>query len=239
MAAAAIPQPASTVVLVRPSADGAFEIFMNRRPENMETYAGIYVFPGGRVESSDWSTTMLDNVRGLTPQAAQQTLGSAVEPEVCLGYWVAAVRELFEEAGVHFFIPHNHAQGELAAPSLVERLAHKRRELQQGKYDLPTLLAQERLFCDVGRLSYFFHRVTPEHYPVRFDTRFYVAALPQGQVPLDCSEEVTESRWLSPDGALQLGEAGNFRMMPPTIAALRKLAEHRSWEDLCAAFQLR
>ena len=65
-------------------------------------------FPGGRVESTDWSSPMLNLVRGVTPEAAQQKLGSAAGPEVCLGYWVAAVRELFEEAGIHFFVPqHN------------------------------------------------------------------------------------------------------------------------------------
>lgn len=233
MAQPSIPQPASTVVLARPRADGAFEIFMNRRPEKMDTYAGVYVFPGGRVESADWSAPMLDLVRGISPADAQQKLGSAFEPAVCLGFWVAAVRELFEEAGIHFFVEQD------GAPALAERLAPKRAELQQGKYDLPALMAAERLYCDVGRLNYFFHRITPEHYPVRFDTRFYLAALPQGQVPLHSSEEVSESVWLSPREALQRSEDKSLRMMPPTIAVLRTLAEHESWNALAAAFQLR
>jgi len=233
------PLPASTVVLARPSDDGAFEIFMNRRPEEMDTYAGVYVFPGGRVERTDWSSPMLGLVRGITPAAAQQKLGSAADPEVCLGYWVAAVRELFEEVGIHFFLPQDSAQNLIDASDLGERLAQKRAELQQGKYDLPSLMAAERLYCDVGRLSYFFHRVTPEHYPVRFDTRFYLAALPDGQSPLHSSEEVSESIWVSPKAALERSQGGNLRMMPPTIAVLRTLAEHGSWNSLCGAFQLR
>ena len=63
----AIPLPASTVVLVRPDAERRFEIYLNRRPEQMDTYAGVYVFPGGRVEASDWSTAMINLTRGITP----------------------------------------------------------------------------------------------------------------------------------------------------------------------------
>jgi 8-oxo-dGTP pyrophosphatase MutT (NUDIX family) len=94
--------PASTVVLVRPSEDGAFQIFMNRRPQEMASYAGVFVFPGGRVERTDWSSAMLNLVRGISPEDAQRKLGNIAGPEICLGYWVAAARELFEEAGIHF-----------------------------------------------------------------------------------------------------------------------------------------
>jgi hypothetical protein len=83
MTTPATPHPASTVVLVRPGADGGAEIFMNRRPEKMETYAGAYVFPGGRVEEADWSEKMLELVRGSRP--GRRILG-ATGCEVCLGY---------------------------------------------------------------------------------------------------------------------------------------------------------
>lgn len=239
MAQPSIPLPASTVVLVRPDNHGAFEIFMNRRPEKMDTYAGVYVFPGGRVEAGDWSPAMLSLVRGVTPDEAQRALGSELQPEVCLGYWVAAVRELFEEAGIQLFIPQSGAQASSDQSQIAQRLSEKRSELQEGKYDFPNLMASEQLFCDVGRLTYFFHRITPEHYPVRFDTRFYLAALPLGQNPLHSSEEVSESLWISPQAAIDRSQAGNFPMMPPTVAVLRTLTAHTSWSALRDAFRLR
>ncbi|MGH7887158.1 MAG: hypothetical protein ACREPG_04790, partial [Candidatus Binatia bacterium] len=189
--------PASTVVLVRPVPAGGVEIFMNRRPDKIAVYAGIYVFPGGRVEKSDYSPEMLGLTQGLTSVEAQQKLGGTLEPELCVGHWVAAVRELYEEAGVHFFIPQNGAADTAAEAVLSERLAVQRARLQQGAIDLATLLAAESLCCDLARLRYFFHRVTPEHYPVRFDTHFYLAALPPRQTPLQSSEEVSESLWIS------------------------------------------
>jgi 8-oxo-dGTP pyrophosphatase MutT (NUDIX family) len=238
MALLAIPQPASTVVLLRPDRDLGFEIYLNRRPDKMDTYAGVYVFPGGRVEESDWSTATLSLTRGITPVEAQQKLAAADPPEVCLGYWVAAVRELFEEVGIHFFLSHGELQADLSSQPIVERLATKRSALQKGKIDFAELLSSERLICDLTRLTYFFHRITPEHYPVRFDTRFYLATLPPEQSPLDTSEEVSESLWISPRVALDRCHAGDFPMMPPTLMVLRSLSSHDSWESLCASFNL-
>ena len=214
------------------------EIFMNRRPEKMETYAGAHVFPGGRVEEADWSGKMLALVHGLSPAQAQQILGVDWQPEVCIGYWVAAARELFEEAGILFFAGGEGAASLAARDNPAGRLAEKRKSLQRGELDFSSLLESERLHCDVSRLTYFFHRITPEHYPVRFDTRFFLAALPQGQNPLHASEEVAESLWIAPKEALARFELGNFRMAPPTVMVLRTLAEHKTWQAMCAAFCL-
>lgn len=233
MAEPAIPLPASTVVLVRPDHADGFEIYLNRRPEQMETYAGVYVFPGGRVEPDDWSAAMISLTRGLTPADAQQKLGVDFQPELCLGHWVAAVRELFEEVGIHFFFRDD---GAVQTPA--DQVSAQRAALQRGDIGLADLLSSERLVCDLARLRYIFHRVTPEHYRVRFDTRFYLAALPIGQSPLDAAEEVSESLWISPDAALKRHQAGSFSMMPPTVMVLRALSEHPTWEALRTAFDL-
>jgi 8-oxo-dGTP pyrophosphatase MutT (NUDIX family) len=238
MVQAATPLPAATVVLIRPDGDGRFELYLNRRPDRMDTYAGVYVFPGGRLENSDSSAAMLALTRGVTAIEAQQKLGVAWQPETCLAYWVAAARELFEEAGIHFFFPASATAADALPEDTSRRLAAKRPALQCGDIELPELLCSERLCCDLARLSYFFHRVTPEHYAVRFDTRFFLAALPDNQIPLDASEEVCESLWITPAKALERAEAGNFRMMPPTLAVLRNLNVHRNWDDLCNAFSL-
>lgn len=223
MALPATPLPASTVVLARPGQGNRTEVFMNRRPEHMDTYAGVYVFPGGRVEQNDWSTAMLKLTRGLLPGEARAVLESELQPEICLGHWVAAVRELFEEAGIHFFVDEAAAGRDEEAIS--QLLASKRQALQQGEFELSRLLEGENLVCDLTRLKYIFHRITPEHYKIRFDTRFYIAALPKNQTPLPASEEVEESLWITPDTALNASESGKFRMMPPTIAVLRTRSE--------------
>jgi 8-oxo-dGTP pyrophosphatase MutT (NUDIX family) len=233
----AIPLPASTVVLVRRDERGGFEVFMNRRSEKMQTYAGVYVFPGGCVDQADYAPEMIALTRGLAPVDARATLNSELEPEVCLGHWVAAVRELFEEAGIHFF--GSAEDCEVADPSsLLERLLAKRSALQAGELTLAEILRSELLCCEVGRLTYFAHRITPEHYEVRFDTRFFLAALPAQQNPLHSSEEVEDSLWISPQAALDRFPSGRFSMMPPTLAVLRTLAQRGSWQALRASFNV-
>jgi len=161
MAQPGTPQAASTVVLIRPDRHGGFEIYLNRRPDKMDTYAGVYVFPGGRVEESDYSGEMIALTRGLSPIEAQEKLGLQLRAEICLGYWVAAVRELFEEAGIHFFVSHVGDGREASGNQLFQRLAGRRAALQRGEIDLAKLLVAEGLCCDVAPLRYFFHRVTP------------------------------------------------------------------------------
>ena len=239
MAQPATPLPASTVVLIRPGDGDSFEVYLNRRPDQMDTYAGVYVFPGGRVDTSDYSTDMISLTRGVTPAEAQQRLGCDLEPTICLAYWVAAARELFEEVGIHFFVPSGRVTSTVLPEELSGRLAAKRAALQQGTISLPNLLSSEGLCCDLTQLRYFFHRVTPEHYPVRFDTRFYLAMLPPNQTPLLVSEEVSDSVWIAPRAALDRADHGEFRMMPPTLATLRMLSTYHHWEGVCAAFKLR
>jgi 8-oxo-dGTP pyrophosphatase MutT (NUDIX family) len=232
------PIKASTIVVVRPEPNGGIEVLMTRRRPEMQFLGGFLVFPGGGVENEDCSDKMLSLCRGLTRFDAQKILGADLNPEMSLGHWVAAIRELFEETGIHFFIDEKGLEPEVSRGDVAERLRAKRQSLASGTFVLAELLESEGLFCDVGRLSYLFHRITPEKYSIRFDTRFYLAALPDNQTPLASSEEVSECLWLSPDNALEASSSGKFPMMPPTIIALRSLAEHGSWENLCIAFRL-
>jgi 8-oxo-dGTP pyrophosphatase MutT (NUDIX family) len=232
------PIKASTIVVVRPDSNNGIEVLMTRRRPEMQFLGGFLVFPGGGVESEDCSEKMLSLCRGLTRSDAQKILGADIGPEMCLGHWVAAVRELFEETGIHFFIDENGIAPDVWQSDIAKRLSEKRQALSKGDFLLPQLLESEGLFCDLGRLSYLFHRITPEKYPVRFDTRFYLAVLPDNQIPLISSEEVSESLWLAPQNALDESASGKFPMMPPTLITLRTLAEHGSWQNLCAAFRL-
>ena len=232
------PIKASTIVVVRPDTEGGIEVLMTRRRPEMQFLAGFLVFPGGGVENEDCSERMLSLCRGLTRTEAQKILGANLGLEMSLGHWVAAVRELFEETGVYFFVDENGLAPDASRGNLRERLDGKRRALSNGTSLLPQLLESEGLFCDLGRLTYLFHRITPEKYSIRFDTRFYLAALPDNQTPLAFSEEVSETLWLTPKSALDQANSGKYPMMPPTIIALRTLAEHDSWENLRAAFRL-
>ena len=98
-------------------------------------------------------------------------------------------------------------------------------------------MESENLFCDLGRAVYFSHRVTPEFYPLRFDTRFYLASLPAGQMALSRSEEVADSLWIAPEHALKEAN-GNLPLLPPTTTMLQNLCAYDSWQGLCEKFGL-
>src|SRR5438132_13194844 len=104
---AVVPNKASTIILARLGPNGGSEVFMTRRNQELQFLGGYLVFPGGAMETHDYCERMLSRCRGLLPAEAKQKLGGDLNPDIALGHWVAAVRELFEEAGVYFFVPEN------------------------------------------------------------------------------------------------------------------------------------
>ena len=229
---------ASTIVLARPDRSGGFEILLTRRPRKMRFLGGFYVFPGGSVHREDYDPRILGRCRGLTPQRACELLDRNLPPELALGHWVAGIREVFEEVGVLLCSTESGGEIDLRDGAVREALEQKRRALVQGVIDFATLLESERLICDLSRPVYFYHRVTPEIYPVRFDTRFYLAPLPPHQQPLARSEEVTESLWIKPERALRRAYKDGLPLIPPTSTVLEDLTRISDWQNLRTRYRL-
>jgi 8-oxo-dGTP pyrophosphatase MutT (NUDIX family) len=225
------PRYASTVVLVRRDAEGAFEILLTRRPPEMRFMGGFYVFPGGTVHEDDHSMRVLERCRGLSGEQARELLGRCHSGDLALGHWVAVVRELYEEVGVLLCEDERRGLLDLRDAAGRQRFEDKRRALVEGRLSFGEVLESENLFCDLSRISYFFHRVTPELYPMRFDTRFYLATLPSYQTVLASSEEVTDSLWIRPRRALARAYR-RLPMLPPTTTVLEQLAAVETWEQL-------
>jgi 8-oxo-dGTP pyrophosphatase MutT (NUDIX family) len=223
------PRSAATVILLRGGDDGGIEVFLTRRPEGMDFLGGAYVFPGGTVSKEDCSERMLTRSRGLSASAARNLLGAHLKPDLALGHWVAGMRELFEETGVLLCVADDGR-----SPGVSEE---KRRSVAQRRISFREMLESENLFCDASRLCYFSHWITPEEFAMRFDTRFFIAVLPAGQVPLERSEEVADSLWITPVRAMQRCARGDLPMIFPTYASLRTLADFDSVESLLTEYQ--
>jgi 8-oxo-dGTP pyrophosphatase MutT (NUDIX family) len=233
------PRFASTVVLLRPDETGIFEILLTRRPPQMKFLGGYYVFPGGTVHEDDYSPKVLKRCRGLSESDAQKILGHRHEPDLALGHWIAGIRELFEEVGLLLCESRSGELIELRDETTKARFETKRRAIVRGKLGFGEFLESEGLWCDLSRIIYFFHRVTPEFYPMRFDTRFYLAPLPAHQAPLSRSEEVTHSVWIKPAEALAQVYEHDFPVLAPTTTVLEDLAEFDTWDELRARYRLR
>jgi 8-oxo-dGTP pyrophosphatase MutT (NUDIX family) len=225
------PPRAVTVILLRPAEPNGFEVFLTRRPGEMAFLGGVYCFPGGAVQKDDCMPAMVRVCHGLSPTDARRKIGAYLSPLEALGFWIAGVRELFEEAGVLLAVDHS-GKAWPAARNRRHSLADKHTALLKKTLTFQSLLEGEELLCDASRLVYFSHWQTPEPSSIRFDTRFFLAALPEDQNPFLASPEVSHSLWLTPDRALELFAKDELPLIFPTFASLRTLADFESLEGV-------
>ncbi len=221
------PRPAATLLLVRESAQGP-EVFMVRRPGAAD-FGGMYVFPGGKVDASDAS--LGDLCVDLDDTIASQRLGLDAGG---LAYWVAAIRESFEEAGALLAYRSGAPVG-FADETLRQRFDIYRHQMQAGALSLLELCQREALEIATDRVHYFSHWITPKNVGRRYDTRFFLAPMPADQVVNHHAEELTDSCWVRPADALAHHEDKRWQMIYPTLMTLRTLAEYRSIDGLIDA----
>jgi 8-oxo-dGTP pyrophosphatase MutT (NUDIX family) len=210
---------AATVLILRDGEDG-LEVFMLKRNLNSDFVGGAYVFPGGAVDPHDRHLDLEPVCQGRSDADASRRLGIA---EGGLAFWVAAIRESFEEAGV---LLARDADGfvDLDATDGIERWAHHRTQVDTAQLTMVDLCRLEGLQLAVGDLYYFGHWITPEGAPRRYDTRFFLTAAPPNQTPLHDDHEVIANEWLRPADGIARCEAGELTMMPPTISSLKAIA---------------
>lgn len=226
------PRPAASVILARP-AGASFELFLVRRAVQSEFASDVYVFPGGTVQPDDRAGS---DRTALSAEAAHRRLSErggrppATAAE-SLALHLAAVRELFEEAGV---LLARDASDRPLAPDRAQsdRLAAARARLVERRTTLAAVAAAEGLTLAPDLLVYFAHWITPAGFPRRYDTRFFVATMPPGQAALHDTVETTASCWLHPARALQLYHAGRFPLVFAQVNLLDRLAPCQSLADL-------
>ena len=215
-------RPAATVVMLRNAPDG-LEVFLMKRHSRSDVLGGAYVFPGGKVDAADAELNTLAHL-DQPLHALHASLNEAdIQERVAGGLYVAALREAFEESGVLFA---HHASAALPGP--LDWHARAAALLAEG---LPfnEILAVLQLRLQTRSVVPWVRWITPTAPSVmnkRFDTRFFVAAVPAGQVARHDDHETTESIWLSPRTALEQYWAGAIELAPPQIMSLAHLARH-------------
>lgn len=216
------PRPAATVVLLRDSPAGP-EALLLLRQRRTGFVPGAYVFPGGRLDAADGDERLAELLRGLD------------SPEPPRAYWVAAAREVFEETGV---LLARTATGEPAPDAHTEPvLGAARHALLEDRTSLYDVLTAGSLRLDLAPVVYFAHWITPVVEPRRFDTRFFLAALPPGQEARHDPREMDDALWLTPAAALARFHEGTLPMVFPTVHSLELLAGYRSVAEALDGFR--
>ena len=182
---------------------------------------GMHVFPGGSVDPADAGAEI-----GWTgPVPAQWAAAFGCDEPLARALVCAAVRETFEESGVLLAGP---TAGEVLADVSTDEWEAERAALEAREHSLSELLARRSLVLRADLLRPLAHWITPEVESKRFDTRFFAARMPAGQVCRDAGTEADERLWARPQDALEQG----LNLMPPTLAVLRDLAR---FDDVDAA----
>lgn len=214
-------RPAATLALTRDSSEG-IQVLLLQRTWDASFMPGFYVFPGGAVDEADQRCARF--LTGGDDAAISHDLGIESGGS---HYMVAAIRESFEEAGVLLalddngeFLPQDH-------PVFAERDA-----MIAGDQTLAAVCHQYNLDLPVDRLAYLAHWITPPGPPRRFDTRFFVAVMPEGQTPAHDRIETIDHIWLTPEQAMDEHRQGTRLFASPTLRTLRILAGFRTTSDL-------
>jgi 8-oxo-dGTP pyrophosphatase MutT (NUDIX family) len=206
---------AATVVLLRDGVE-QIETWLLRRLPIMEFAAGVAVFPGGAVDARDgelpWS--------GSPPDAVASAFGCSVAMARALVG--AAVREVFEETGVLLTRP-------------ASELTWAQPDVEAGRLTFGDLLSGHGLVIDSDALRPWAHWITPAGDTRRYDTHFFVAALPPGAAAADLTSESTSAEWMPLRQAIAERESGRLRMLPPTISVITSIADFATVADVFAA----
>jgi 8-oxo-dGTP pyrophosphatase MutT (NUDIX family) len=211
--------PSATVMIVRDGADG-LEVFMLVRNRMVDFASGALVFPGGKVDASD-----------RDPAWGELALLDAPHPERSI--WVSALRETFEETGL--LLANHSASGDLVdAREAIRITSAAQTAIADGSRRFAELIAAEGLALATQRMVPFAHWITPVTMPKRFDTHFFLAEAPAGQIAVHDGGETVESVWIQPLQAIREAEAGTRTLVPATTANLAKLAKAATVQEAFA-----
>lgn len=216
-------RPAATVIIARDWED-EMQVCMLQRSASSEFLANAYVFPGGRVDAKD-SSQILYKSSKLSPAQADKIL----KTDNSLSYFIAAIRESFEEAGILFA---DAPDTDLTSGSAYDALQADRLKLNTQEMSFEEFVLKYNLSLLTDHLYYFAHWITPLEVPKRYDTRFFVAKLPENQLVIHDNKEISDSIWISPKTALKQAQQGSIQLIFPTIKNLEKLCQFSNADEL-------
>lgn len=222
---------AATVMLLR-DIEGEPQLFLVRRTAKSAFAPDAYVFPGGMVDLADTLPALHARIDGsaaretgaLFRETRSELLPTDVDhpgPLERASIVAAALRELFEEAGILMAYPRDDA----ATPPSAQQREEWRAALRSGSASFLDILEKGDLVASGSALALFSHWVTPPAEPRRYDTYFFMAIAPPKQDASADRSETHDGRWISAREALEEHRRGKLTLVYPTIKHLERLLD--------------
>lgn len=206
-------RPASSAIILRDGADGV-EVFMVVRHHQIDFASGAMVFPGGSVDVQD-SRLVLKSPNSAATGAPDSS------------FWLAGIRETFEEAGL--VLARRRSEERMLDAEAAARLVKLHRSaVLDGTLPFAEMLEKESLEPVTDLMVHFAHWITPVGPPRRFDTHFFLIAAPVEQAGHHDGTEAVEGIWVSPAQAIADADAGRRVILPPTRLNLLKLTKDQT-----------
>ncbi len=213
------PIPAASLILLQDTEAG-IEVFMVARNYEVDSFSGALVFPGGKLHAAD-----------SEPEARKYCRNHQNFDDEQLALRIAAIREAFEESGV--LLGRSKATGDFIDESHMQKLSVLRTAVESGDLELLELAKQENIELATDLLVHFSNLVTPQGWvKKRFDTHFYIAALPRNYQLVHDGGETVSSLWGQPDFLIAEADQGKWNIVFPTRVNLSKIAVYDSSADL-------
>ena len=218
-------KPASTVVLIREH-DQELQVYLVRRSTTSGFFPGSYVFPGGALNPDDRDVEFWQKHLDLEPEELQSHFGPELAISELIVFGVAAVRETFEEAGIFLARKENHGNKTFDK----DGLRHSTKKL--GEDWIHRKVEEEGWTLSFSNLFPWSHWITPRMMPKRYDTRFFITFMPEGQECIPDDREIIHGLWANPIKGLQENMDGRILLSPPTLVTLHELSRFKSLNSL-------
>jgi 8-oxo-dGTP pyrophosphatase MutT (NUDIX family) len=226
---------AATVILVR----SPLEVYLTRRSARSAFAPDAFVFPGGTTETQDAAPEAQARTLGLQPERLRKEFRAAISPALAssepaideataASLLVAALRELFEEAGL--LLACDSSRRPVTAAEW-EQLSAQRDAVSKGKLTFADFLTSHDWYADARALTLFSHWITPAGEPRRYNTHFFFAVAPPNQAAQADAHETHDGIWIAPLRALELHREGTLHLVYPTIKHLERLSSFACVDD--------
>jgi len=221
--------PAATVLVLKDS-DNGMEVLIVKRSKK-PPFENLYVFPGGKIDEGDNHKDWELYCDGFNDLSASKILNLR---SCGLSYWIACIRECFEEVGILLATKRSGEKLDLLGKEKI-KFDDYRKELINQNISFLRICKEEDLVLSTENIAPLSHWITPQFETKRFDTRFFIAYLPEKQTVKHDGMEITQSIWINPQEALKKAIEGDMQMILPTTENLKLCVDFDNAEDMLSS----